>query len=515
MKEILSSKKTWALIFIVLTILSIGVPTRAIIQNILSGEDSNTNPKKVKKARGINDEINDDIYEGLKFVLSASSEKINVKNASYLNANRDEFLNVSKEVISLDEVWSEKVDSGGYVRVSFEQKLTNKNDITIYPRVISGNPRIEVYEVGGIELIAEFSSLRSNQYNKVFLTNLTGEQDTFDLKIINGSIEIDHIVDPIESVFSDDFETDLTKWDGNGATAWDLTTAQFNSGAQSLQASNGNEDDVITDDIDTSDATFVNVSFWFRDNNLDAGDIDLYFFDGVAYDAITETLETQTAEDVWAFAYFETSDSQYFKTNFRVRFNAVLGNGENIWIDDFFVNKTTDGPPQSSSNMTNSTFSGQTILHSVLWTDDVALAGYIFSFDNGTGTFANDSWTSMIGTTNWSNVSKVVNSTVGSTIGWIVYANDSSNKWNVTSTFQYATTEGPTDSCACIADTDWTIINGDQCTLSSSCNLGTGKLRIMDGRLVITSTGVLNSNGCFIRDSASLFVIDTGKLVCR
>jgi len=40
----------------------------------------------------------------------------------------------------------------------------------------------------------------------------------------------------------------------------------------------------------------------------------------------------------------------------------------------------------------------------------------------------------------WSNVTKVVNSTVGSTIRWQVYANDTSNNWNKTNVYSYATT---------------------------------------------------------------------------
>ena len=95
--------------------------------------------------------------------------------------------------------------------------------------------------------------------------------------------------------------------------------------------------------------------------------------------------------------------------------------------------------PQWSLNSTNSTSAGAQIQHSVYWTDDTALSGYIFSFDNGTGTFVNDSFVGMIGTTNWSNVTKGVNTTSGATIQWKVYANDSSNNWNVTSTFSYVT----------------------------------------------------------------------------
>jgi hypothetical protein len=98
------------------------------------------------------------------------------------------------------------------------------------------------------------------------------------------------------------------------------------------------------------------------------------------------------------------------------------------------------GPPQWSQNSTNSTDRGTSVEHRVKWTDETALSGYIFSFDNGTGTFVNDSFVSMIGATNWSNVTKVVNSTYNVTIRWKVYSNDSENTWNSTDTFSYLTT---------------------------------------------------------------------------
>ena len=46
----------------------------------------------------------------------------------------------------------------------------------------------------------------------------------------------------------------------------------------------------------------------------------------------------------------------------------------------------------------------------------------------------------MSGTEDWSNVSKVVNSTVGIVIKWIVYANDTSGNMSVTDVFSYITT---------------------------------------------------------------------------
>jgi hypothetical protein len=81
--------------------------------------------------------------------------------------------------------------------------LTSSNDITIYPRKISGNPKIELYEKNGTQKIAEFSSILDNEYNKIILEGLQGYQDTFDLKILDGEVEFDYILDPTTSAFAD------------------------------------------------------------------------------------------------------------------------------------------------------------------------------------------------------------------------------------------------------------------------------------------------------------------------
>jgi len=60
--------------------------------------------------------------------------------------------------------------------------------------------------------------------------------------------------------------------------------------------------------------------------------------------------------------------------------------------------------------------------------------------------FVNDTWTNdggaFTGTTAWSNATKVINETVGATIKWRVYANDTDNLWNGTSIFSFVTTSG-------------------------------------------------------------------------
>ena len=126
----------------------------------------------------------------------AGAEVIVVTQAEHLDANRSFISSVYESVRYLDGNWSEPIPDGDYVRVTFETNLTSERDITIYPRVLDGNPIIEVYELNGDTVIATFTSITSDQYHKIFLTGLQGSQDTFDLRVVSGSVAFDHIVDP-------------------------------------------------------------------------------------------------------------------------------------------------------------------------------------------------------------------------------------------------------------------------------------------------------------------------------
>jgi hypothetical protein len=121
---------------------------------------------------------------------------IEIVSAYHLNSDRLLVGDISEELGKLDGVWSSEVSDGQYVRLVFEQELTLSRDITIYPRVVSGEPTIQVYEAEGDSPIAEFAPVNSYHYNKVYLTNLDGSQDTFDLRVSGGSVEFDHIIDP-------------------------------------------------------------------------------------------------------------------------------------------------------------------------------------------------------------------------------------------------------------------------------------------------------------------------------
>ena len=124
---------------------------------------------------------------------------IEIKSAEHLDSSRQFISDIYNQVKALDDVWSETINNNEYVRVVFEQELDSSKDITVFPRIVDGNPRIEVYEINETEVIAEFTNIIPDKYNKVYLTNLQGTQNTFDLKVLDGSLEFDYIYDPSTS----------------------------------------------------------------------------------------------------------------------------------------------------------------------------------------------------------------------------------------------------------------------------------------------------------------------------
>jgi len=132
--------------------------------------------------------VNDFNYDAREEILSI--------DAVHLDSNYNEISNIYEETKSLDNIWSEKIYSKEYVRVIFERNLTSKNDITVYAR---GNASLEVYEKDSNILIADFGLIEEGK-NKVFLSDLQGSQNTFDLRVVGDNenyLEFDYITDPI------------------------------------------------------------------------------------------------------------------------------------------------------------------------------------------------------------------------------------------------------------------------------------------------------------------------------
>jgi len=80
---------------------------------------------------------------------------IEITKAEHLDSSRIFISDIFNEVKALDNIWSETIPSGDYVRVTFEQELDLSKDITIYPRTISSCSGDETVIVNGTEISCE------------------------------------------------------------------------------------------------------------------------------------------------------------------------------------------------------------------------------------------------------------------------------------------------------------------------------------------------------------------------
>jgi len=155
-----------------------------------------------------------------------------------------------------------------------------------------------------------------------------------------------------------------------------------------------------------------------------------------------------------------------------------------------------------STNSTNSTIAGTPVEHRLKWKDDFGLSGFIFSFDNCTGYFVNDTWIPFPngGTQDWSNVTKIINNTIGCIIRWRIYVNNTFNWWNVSETFSY-TTISPAPTIGKI-----TLFNSSYFE----------KQTFNGGDLLIVRTNITDPNGPSNLDYVLITIITpSGKIIIK
>ncbi len=88
-----------------------------------------------------------------------------------------------------------------------------------------------------------------------------------------------------------------------------------------------------------SNVTAIYVKFWGYTDNVDNGEIYLDYYDGSNWDEITRL--DNFGDDAWAQYSQKIVDSQYFKSNFQIRWRVVgLNNNEHAYID--VVNVTVE-----------------------------------------------------------------------------------------------------------------------------------------------------------------------------
>jgi len=134
------------------------------------------------------------------------------------------------------------------------------------------------------------------------------------------------------TLIDDDFEGTLANWN----TDWDLVTTYYVSGSHSVECSS-EDNDLISIDLDTSGALNIAITFKYRVGGIDDNDnIVVQYYNGTDYITIDEIGDD--AEDTW-LTYSDTiTDSQYFKSNFRLKIEgSAIDPAEYLWIDDVLI----------------------------------------------------------------------------------------------------------------------------------------------------------------------------------
>lgn len=151
------------------------------------------------------------------------------------------------------------------------------------------------------------------------------------------------------ALFQDSFETSFNQWTDGGTTDWDRTTSQHQSDNYSAHASWRNTH-LTSDNIDMSAYSSFTIDFWYREDDVDNNDdVFLQLYDGGSYDNRFKLDLPWYYEDEW-HNYNETiynsgGDAQYFRNNFRIRFQADGINNwqENVWIDNVVISVASSG----------------------------------------------------------------------------------------------------------------------------------------------------------------------------
>jgi len=146
----------------------------------------------------------------------------------------------------------------------------------------------------------------------------------------------------ISCLLDDSFEGDDwdANWDDNGSTSCTKSNSRVHSGSWAVKASKGQQGFLTTDDLDTSAANWMLVSFWYYPDKLENGDIFVELYDGSTYDSWYDLADHPSfANSQWCYFSEYIYDPQYFITDFRLRFDAqgFQSAGEWFYLDDVYI----------------------------------------------------------------------------------------------------------------------------------------------------------------------------------
>jgi hypothetical protein len=198
--------------------------------------------------------------------------------------------------------------------------------------------------------------------NDVSLTNLNLP---FDTKVTSNPLAT-------ETLLYEGFENGLNNWK---TVDWNLVSDEKHSGSYSIRAGSTSTY-LLSPSIDTSNAEYITISFWYRDHGVDKWDANLQFWNGFSYVTILDLGDTKP-EDTWHYYSIQTYQRNYLIPDFHIRFDGVeIDSGEYLWIDDLTITTTPRAKDYSS-------YENHATIHGATWTSNGVSGGaYIFDGSN-------------------------------------------------------------------------------------------------------------------------------------
>jgi len=129
-------------------------------------------------------------------------------------------------------------------------------------------------------------------------------------------------------------------WNENGTTNWQQDSLQFQTGTYSARGRETESGYLTSDDLDAASSISITVYFWFRPSTIETGDIFFQSFNGSTWNTLYDlTSYPSYVNNEWCEFSETITDSQYFFSGFRIRFNNTgMADGDDaVWIDDVLI----------------------------------------------------------------------------------------------------------------------------------------------------------------------------------
>jgi fibronectin type 3 domain-containing protein len=149
------------------------------------------------------------------------------------------------------------------------------------------------------------------------------------------------------TVINDSF--DQVPWydnfDDNGATTWVTDTSVVHTGTYSAKSDKNSPGSLTSDNLFALLTSSISINFWYYPSSIETGDVLIQVYNGSTYNTLIDlTSDSEFTNNTWCEFNYVISDSQYFISNFHIRFVSIASGNDTIYVDDVLI-VTDDMPP--------------------------------------------------------------------------------------------------------------------------------------------------------------------------